>query len=89
MKDKYDPEEFYCPKLGHHLTFKYCRSENFGLPCSRIEKCCSAKIPVQEYLTSLYPKEVIQQIFQSRENKLTTILNIAEKANRIRDTENR
>jgi len=82
MKEKHDTEEFYCPKLGHHLTFKYCRSENHGLPCFRIQLCCSGKIPVQEYLSSHYPDELIAQIFKTREAKLTSILNLVEKAKR-------
>jgi hypothetical protein len=87
MKEKYDSEEFYCPKLGHHLTFKYCRAENSELPCFRIQMCCSAKIPVQEYLSLHYPDEVIAQIFKPRENKLTSILNLVANAQRIKNSD--
>jgi hypothetical protein len=61
MKEKYDTEEFYCPKLGHHLT---------------------GKIPIQEYLASQYPEERIAQIFTPSEAKLTSIVNLIEKAQR-------
>jgi hypothetical protein len=82
MKEKYDTNEFYCPKLGHHLSFKYCRTENLGLPCSRIIKCCSDKIPVQNFLTTHYAGEEIQQILKRPEPKINTILDIIRKMNK-------
>ena len=81
MKEKYDTEEFYCPKLGHHLTFKYCRTENLGIPCSRIVRCCSHKIPVQNFLYMQYSDAEIQQIFQSKGSKINAILDIIQKVN--------
>ena len=81
MKEKYDTEEFYCPKLGHHLTFKYCRTENLGIPCSRIVRCCSGKIPVQNFLYTQYSDAEIKQIFQIKGSKINAILDIIQKVN--------
>jgi len=82
MKEKYDIEEFYCPKLGHHLQFNYCRTENLGLPCSRLMKCCSDKIPVQNFLYTQYSSVEIQQIFQIPGSKISSILNVVQKVNK-------
>jgi len=81
MKEKYDQVEFYCPKLGHHLKFNYCRSENFGLPCSRIAKCCSDKIPVEDYISTQFTKEEARQIFKDPEPKMNSILSILQRVN--------
>ena len=87
MIQEYDSEEFYCPKLGHHLTFEYCRSENFGIPCFRIYMCCSAKIPIQEYLSNNYPDAVITRISKPRENKITSILKLVTNAQKIKNAD--
>ena len=79
MKEKYDSEEFYCPKLGHHLTFKYCRTENLGLPCSRLMKCCSHKIPVNNFMNTHYSETEHQQIFKSPGSKINMILEVFQK----------
>lgn len=78
MKDKYDQVEFYCPKLGHHLTFKYCRSENLGIPCARIAKCCSDKIPVEDFINTNYSLDERKQIFVRPEPKMNSILSIIQ-----------
>jgi len=82
MKDKYDQIELYCPKLGHHLTFTYCRSENLGLPCSRVIKCCSGKIPIQKFLDSNYSGSEIQKIYVGPETKINSILDIVQRVTR-------
>ena len=81
LKEKYDSVELYCPKLGHHLSFKYCRSENLGLPCSRLIKCCSDKLPVQNYLNTHYSGEEINQILKRPEPKINSILDIVQRVN--------
>jgi len=82
MKEKYDSVEFYCPKLGHHLSFKYCRTENLGLPCSRLMKCCNDKIPIQDFLSGQYSGEEIQQIFKNPAPKINSILDIIQRVNK-------
>ena len=79
MKEKYDLEEFYCPKLGHHLKFNYCRSENLGLPCSRLMECCRGKIPVQKFLDTQYSGVEIQEIFKKPGPKINSILDIVQR----------
>ena len=81
MKEKYDQIELYCPKLGHHLTFKYCRSENQGVPCSRVVKCCSDKIPVDEYIRDNLSTEETQVVFQEPQPKMNSILSILQRVN--------
>jgi len=82
MKEKYDLEEFYCPKLGHHLKFNYCRTENLGIPCSRIMKCCSDKIPLQNFLSTQFSDVEIQEIFKEPGPKINSILDIAQRVKR-------
>ena len=82
MKEKYDLEEFYCPKLCHHLKFKYCRTENIGLPCSRLMKCCSDKIPIPKFLYTYYSGAEVKQIFKGPGTKINSIIRVVQKVNK-------
>lgn len=47
------PKEDYrirCPRLGHQISFSYCRAENRGLPCFKTLDCWCDHFPVEEYL---------------------------------------
>jgi hypothetical protein len=82
MKEKYDQIELYCPKLGHHLTFKYCRSENMGIPCSRVIKCCSDKIPIQTYIHDHFSRTQVEKIFKGPVTKINSILQIVQQVHK-------
>ncbi len=78
--DHFDKEELYCRKLGHHLTFDYCRSEHNGLPCPKIRDCWFEKIPIDDYLEQNFKPEEIAYIFEPPKPKITSIFEIIQKA---------
>jgi len=55
--ERYDLEEGYCRKLGHHLAFNYCRRVNQGLPCVLARDCWYESFPVAEFLAGHYSEE--------------------------------
>ena len=57
MIERYDLEEGYCRKLGHHLAFSYCRRVNQGLPCVLARDCWYESFPVVEFLAGHYSDE--------------------------------
>jgi|GEM_PF-326848 hypothetical protein len=53
-----DSWQIRCPKLGHHIHFAYCRTENLGRPCPDIILCWQPHFAVAEYLRrELSPEE--------------------------------
>lgn len=78
--DEHDSLEKYCPKLGHALTFQYCRCESNKLPCSRIADCWQEKLPVREFLDSNYSLEEKKFIFRPAKNKLLSLFEIIQKS---------
>ena len=51
--EKIPPEDEFrirCRKLGHQISFSYCRNENEGLPCFKTLDCWYVFFPVDEYL---------------------------------------
>ena len=73
MDEQYDSEEIYCRKLGHHLTFKYCRMEREGFPCSRVFECWFEKIPIEEFILKNYSKSEIDLIMAPPSQKLAAL----------------
>jgi hypothetical protein len=78
--DRYDNERIYCRRLGHWLTFNYCRQETGGLPCRKIMDCWFEKLPIKDFLNENYKKEEISYIFTVSTPKITSIIELIEKA---------
>jgi len=85
----HDTREIRCPKLGHELTFAYCRREGGELPCVRIIRCWESFFPVEGFLKETLDVE-IWDAFRQQDlpDKMTTILDLIEKA-KARQQDNR
>ena len=51
-----------CPRLGHELTFGYCRQESRGKPCRLILDCWWERFDVRSFLQSNLPEEDMAQV---------------------------
>ena len=80
MKNKYDVEELYCKKLGHHLTFKYCREENFGLPCPKVRDCWFKNIDIDNYLTQNFSPGETTHLYDPPKPKISSLLELIDQA---------
>jgi len=77
---RYDKERIYCRKLGHWITFEYCRQENNGFPCHKIMDCWFEKISIEEFLKKNYKEEEISYIFKPSKQKITSLIELIEQA---------
>jgi hypothetical protein len=80
MDASHDFRESYCRKLGHYLTFGYCRTENSGLPCGRILDCWFEKLPVGDFLRENYTPEEIGRVTGPAPPKTATLVDLIERA---------
>jgi hypothetical protein len=70
-----------CPRLGHQITFSYCRLENRGRPCFKTLDCWFQHFPVDEYLRNELDPEDWEQIFgRPPKPKMLTLLELIEAA---------
>lgn len=70
-----------CPRLGHQVSFSYCRSENSGLPCFKILDCWYRYFPVEEYLKEELTPEEWAQVFEGPpRTKVMSLLELIEQA---------
>jgi hypothetical protein len=51
-----------CRRLGHEITFGYCRRENFGKPCRLILDCWWERFDVRGFLHAHLTAEAISQL---------------------------
>jgi len=80
MIEQYDDVEGYCKMLGHFLTFKYCRSVNKDLPCSKTLDCWFQNFPVQEFISTNYTADEQKKIIEPPKAKIQSLTEILEQA---------
>jgi hypothetical protein len=76
MIEQHDALEGYCRKLGHYLSFGYCRRVNQSLPCATIRDCWFERLPIDEFLERHYSAEERARIDAPPAGKLDTILKL-------------
>jgi hypothetical protein len=74
-----------CPRLGHPISFSYCRLENMGIPCHKTLDCWFEHFPVREFLGDALTAEEWEKAFQTPgKTKVLSILELIEQAkNRV------
>jgi hypothetical protein len=76
-----DDYEIRCPRLGHPITFSYCRSESMGLPCFKTLDCWFHFFDVEDWLRETLTQEEWDRAFQpSGKTKVMSILELIEQA---------
>jgi hypothetical protein len=76
-----DDFKIRCPRLGHSISFSYCRSENMGIPCFKTLDCWFEHFPVENYLReALTPEEWNKAFLTSGKTKVMSLLELIEQA---------
>ena len=82
---RHDQRRRRCPRLGHDIHFGYCRSPGAELPCRRVFDCWWESFNVEGFIRRHYSEQDIENILRPRTDKLTSILEILQKARRAHD----
>ena len=81
-----------CPRLGHELTFSYCRQESRGKPCRLILDCWWEQFDVRSFLRAHLPEETMAEVEQARvsppPSKVLSLVELIEQAKRGLTSEN-
>jgi hypothetical protein len=76
-----DDYKIRCPRLGHPISFSYCRSENMGSPCFKALDCWFEHFPVADYLQETLTPEEWDRAFQGMgKTKVMSLLELIEQA---------
>jgi hypothetical protein len=72
-----------CPRLGHQVTFDYCRIENLHGPCSRALVCWSEYFDVESFFRGAMSAEEYDKCFHTPPiPKLVSLVDLIEQAKR-------
>ena len=70
-----------CPRLGHQISFSYCRSENHGLPCFKTLDCWHSHFLVEAFLKKELTAEEWEKVFSAPPKpKLLSLVELIEQA---------
>lgn len=76
-----DDYRIRCPRLGHQITFSYCRRENYGFPCFRTLDCWYPHFLVEDYLRKeLSPEEWDKAFTRPNKTKTASLVELIEQA---------
>jgi hypothetical protein len=77
-----DDREQRCRLLGHPVPFGYCRQLPEGQPCRLIIDCWQGQLDVMSLLQERYTSEEIEAFLAPPKPKLTSLVELIEKAKR-------
>ena len=70
-----------CPRLGHQISFSYCRSENHGLPCFKTLDCWHSHFSVEKFFKKDLTPEEWEKVFSvPPKPKLLSLVELIEQA---------
>lgn len=77
---QHDKTQIYCRKLGHHLTFLYCRTTEGSNLCPKILDCWFEVFDVRAFLEQHYTEPEIETVFKAPQPKVASLIELIEKA---------
>ena len=81
MDTTHDSKTRRCPRLGHEVTFAYCREPGEKTPCFKVLDCWWEIFDVEGYLKQNLPDSVFNELIKTAEkpkNKIGSIIEIAQ-----------
>jgi hypothetical protein len=73
-----------CRRLGHEVTFGYCRQETGGKPCRLILDCWWERFDVRGFLQTHLPEEAMTQVERAASSppppKMLSLLDMVQQA---------
>ena len=89
MIDENDNRKQRCRRLGHVVGFDYCRTESSGRLCSNILDCWWEFFDVRGFLEEHAPEELEELLSRRKSDKITTLVDLIERARRSSPGEGR
>ncbi len=94
MLDEHDARKCRCPRLGHEVPFRYCRTQAEDTLCPRILDCWWQTFDVHGFLESALPPEqfqrqqkVLQHHPPPKASSLVDLIDRAKRASEAKDAE--
>ena len=83
MLEEHDERVRRCPRLGHEVTFRYCRTQEGESICPRILDCWWETFDVRGFLERHLPPEQMRPLLEGeRPPKIASLVELIEQARR-------
>jgi len=69
-----------CPRLGHEVSFAYCREPAEKTPCFKTLDCWWETFDIKTFIKENYSEEVFQKLTAPPKQKVTSLLEIIKEA---------
>ena len=80
MNTKHNKRTRRCPRLGHDVSFAYCREPGEKTPCFKMLDCWWEIFDIKAYMQENYPEEVLQKLAAPPKPKTTSLLEMIKEA---------
>ena len=81
-----DTRKRRCPRLGHEVTFAYCREPGEDTPCFKTLDCWWELFDIRTFMKENYSEEVVQKLAAPPKPKTTSLLEMIQAAEkRVQD----
>ena len=84
---QHDHRRRRCPRLGHEVSFAYCREPAQRLPCRKILDCWFETFDVDRFVRAVLTDEEVAQVLAPPKDRMLSILEIIERAKRTQKPE--
>ena len=80
MNTTNDKKTRRCPRLGHEVTFSYCREPGEDTPCFKIIDCWWEIFDIKAFMEENYSKEVLEKLTAPPKPKAISLLEMIKEA---------
>ncbi len=77
-----------CPSLGHEVPFSYCRAPASDTPCRNLFNCWWQVFDVESWAFANFAKDQLRNMFEPRQGKVASIIELIEQARGRKHDEN-
>jgi hypothetical protein len=78
--DQHDSKKIYCRKMGHQLTFSYCRKPASAQPCRKIFDCWFKTFDVAQFMQEHFTEEQIKATLAPPKAKVNSLIELIQQA---------
>lgn len=78
MITKNDNRTRRCPRLGHDLTFLYCRKPGDEIPCAKIYDCWWESFDIKAFMEENYSEDILEKIHKPQKLKTQSLLELLQ-----------
>lgn len=80
--EAHDQRRRRCPRLGHEITFGYCRTTESNTPCAKILDCWFETFDVADWARKNLPADVLEGLTQPPKPKMLSLVEMIRQAQR-------